>query len=633
MQETEFIDQNKEKWKEFEDVLGKKNKDPDRLTNLFIETTDDLSFSRTNYGNRSIRVYLNGISQQVYQAIYRNKSKGKNRWSHFWIEELPESLWHSRKSILYAFLVFIGGLSIGILSSVNYPEFARVILGDSYIEMTEANIQQGNPMAVYGDSEPLEMFFRIALNNIRVGFMAFLFGITFAVGTYYILLYNGIMVGAFIYFFIERGLFKESFLAIMLHGTLELSMIVLSGAAGLVLARGLLFPGTYTRTQALVHSARSGIKIMLAVSLFLVYAAIIESFATRFTSLPNIPNGDLILDIVRAIVILFSAAIVIGYFVIYPRNRYRRGLIKPPIMDELPPTPPTEIPTNTIKSSGRIFTECFLILGKTIRSSAIISALLSIAFVVGFAFLSGGKMHSIFERTVTDEYDFNPLGAFWVWDNFKYHFDFDRYPLALPFCAILFGIWLFFIARIFLKSIIPFSDRLPFKHLGGSILIGFIVAFPLVFPQGLTVFIQLFWFPFWIFVCMTGAIRGKVFPLSLSSGFKTMKRGFWKIIFTFLLILSVQWLILMVLYADFTWIFLDFIQMNLSRFSWLSKQLPYVMYTFLLAFIPLMAFSLSIYGMGLLVFSQRETNEAIGLRSTLSTIGFKRRAYGLEKES
>jgi len=75
MQETEFISRNKDKWQEFEQVLANKNKDPERLTDLFIETSDDLSYSRTYYSKRSVRVYLNGIAQQVYQAIYKNKKK------------------------------------------------------------------------------------------------------------------------------------------------------------------------------------------------------------------------------------------------------------------------------------------------------------------------------------------------------------------------------------------------------------------------------------------------------------------------------------------------------------------------------------------------------------------------------
>jgi hypothetical protein len=99
MQETDFILQNKDKWQEFESVLQSKDKDPERLTDLFIETTDDLSFSRTYYPNRSVRVYLNGISQQVYQAIYKNKAREKNIFKKFWLEDLPEAMWHSRKAL------------------------------------------------------------------------------------------------------------------------------------------------------------------------------------------------------------------------------------------------------------------------------------------------------------------------------------------------------------------------------------------------------------------------------------------------------------------------------------------------------------------------------------------------------
>ena len=144
-----------------------------------------------------------------------------------------------------------------------------------------------------------------------------------------IIFYNAIMVGTFIYFFIERGLFKESFLAIMLHGTLELSMIVMAGCAGFALARGILFPGTYTRGLALIHSARNGIKILCGVTILLLYAAFIESFATRHTDMP---------DIVRAGIILLSAVVVYGYFVWYPARRFKRGLVKPSANDENIPT-------------------------------------------------------------------------------------------------------------------------------------------------------------------------------------------------------------------------------------------------------------------------------------------------------
>ena len=73
MKETKFIEQNKEKWSEFETLLQNKSKDPDRLSDLYVQLTDDLSYSKTYYKNRLVRAYLNNISQKVYLSIYKTK--------------------------------------------------------------------------------------------------------------------------------------------------------------------------------------------------------------------------------------------------------------------------------------------------------------------------------------------------------------------------------------------------------------------------------------------------------------------------------------------------------------------------------------------------------------------------------
>ena len=96
MQETDFIAQNKEKWKEFEEVLNSKDKDPDRLTSLFVEMTDDLSYAQTYYPNRSVKVYLNGISQKIHSVIYKNKRDRKSNSRGFWSVELPSAIWSGR---------------------------------------------------------------------------------------------------------------------------------------------------------------------------------------------------------------------------------------------------------------------------------------------------------------------------------------------------------------------------------------------------------------------------------------------------------------------------------------------------------------------------------------------------------
>lgn len=88
-----------------------------------------------------------------------------------------------------------------MLSSRLNPDFARLVLGDQYVDMTLENIQKGDPMAVYKDSGPFGMSIGIAANNLFVALRTAIFGVLASIGTAFILLYNGIMVGAFQYFF------------------------------------------------------------------------------------------------------------------------------------------------------------------------------------------------------------------------------------------------------------------------------------------------------------------------------------------------------------------------------------------------------------------------------------------------
>ena len=121
---------------------------------------------------------------------------------------------------------------MGILSAANDSMFVRLILGDAYVNMTEVNIESGDPMAVYKEMREFEMFLAITFNNVRVSFMAFVAGLLASFGTGFILLSNGIMVGAFQYFFYQKGLLGEALSVIYIHGTLELSAIVIAGGAG-----------------------------------------------------------------------------------------------------------------------------------------------------------------------------------------------------------------------------------------------------------------------------------------------------------------------------------------------------------------------------------------------------------------
>jgi len=351
MKETRFIAQNKEKWLDSENLLKESYKDPEKLSNLFTQVVDDLSYSRTYYQNRSVRVYLNQVAREYFSIIYSNQKEKRNRFKTFWLDELPQIIIFSRRHLLISLLVFLLAASVGVFSSIKDPEFTSTILGQDYVEMTKANIEKGDPMAVYKKGHQLDMFLGITLNNLMVAFQTYVFGIFMSIGTLMFLMYNGIMVGCFQYFFVERGLLAESALTIWLHGTLEISSIILAGGAGITLGSGLLFPGTYSRLQAFQLSAMRSLKLMLGITPIFVVAAIIESFLTRYTDVP---------DILRLFLILLSATFIIGYFVIYPWIKSRRGFDVPLPEVKLPAASKDKPGLDRVKNNAEILKDAFL---------------------------------------------------------------------------------------------------------------------------------------------------------------------------------------------------------------------------------------------------------------------------------
>lgn len=350
MREKEFIKNNGSTWREFEDEVSKRKSNPEKLSKLYVQITDNLSFARTNFNNRTVRFYLNTLSQNLYLTVHKNRLPGKKNLQTFWMEELPATLYHTRKQLLTSLVVFLIAVIIGVFSTYQDPDFSRTILGDNYINNTLANIEKGDPGAVYKDSDAVGMFLQITANNIYVSFLVFVLGILAGLGTVGLLISNGVMLGTFQYFFFTQGVGFESALIIWQHGTIEIASIVIAGGAGIVLGQGFIFPGSYTRVQSLKNSAQKGLKIMLGLVPMFVLAALIESFVTRQTELHTI---------IRLGVIILSAVLIIGYYVVKPFTLPKATLEKYRFTGVKKQYPAQPVNLETDKTQSQLLKETF----------------------------------------------------------------------------------------------------------------------------------------------------------------------------------------------------------------------------------------------------------------------------------
>ena len=313
MKEVTFIRQNLSKWRGAELVVETvSDSDVTELADTYIDVTSDLAFAQTHYPESKITRYLNNLASALHNEIYRSRRLRWSRLLTFWTHEMPLTMWEARRELLLSFVIFAASVFVGFLSQLLDPEFCRIILGNNYVDMTLQNIAEGTPMAVYDGAAEDVMFGSITMNNVWVSFVVFVMGIFSSLGTGFFLFRNGVMLGAFQTFFAQHGLLWQSALAIWLHGTLEISAIIVAGAAGIAMGNGWLFPGTYPRLVSFRRGARRGLRIIIGTVPVFVVAGFIESFLTRHTEWP---------DVLRLTIILCSLAFVIYYYIVLPKKR------------------------------------------------------------------------------------------------------------------------------------------------------------------------------------------------------------------------------------------------------------------------------------------------------------------------
>lgn len=316
MKEIVFLNKYQSKWRALEeDLNGGVPVPAERLSELFVQLTDDLSYARTFYPESKTTQYLNELSIRLHREIYRNKKEKASRIVTFWKTEFPLVMAKNWRNLLVAFVTFVAAFAAGWFSDSRDNTYVYLMMGDSYVNMTLENIDKGEPMDVYGSLSEAPMFVYIAFNNIYVSFKYFVFGLLFSVGSLFFLFSEGLRIGAFFHLFYTKNVLGDALAAVWIHGTIEISIIIVACAAGVTLGNSILFPGTYKRSVSFVNGMKEGLKMIIGLVPCFILAALLEGFVTRHSAASTAMS---------VIIIIASLAFVIWYFVIYPQFVARR---------------------------------------------------------------------------------------------------------------------------------------------------------------------------------------------------------------------------------------------------------------------------------------------------------------------
>ena len=258
----------------------------------YRELTSDLARLRTaTRGTEPAELfYLNRLVASAHSLLYRRRTISLVRLVQFLFVDVPAEIRASVVPIGLATALLLVPVLITSLSVVKKPTLATVLLPAGMLARADSGVARSKS----GNSEYIRdpqvlrpmMASRIITNNVQVTFMAFALGISAGVLTVWLLITNGVSIGAVIGLYLSKGIGHLVFGFMAPHGVLELSAIAISGGAGFLLAAGMLIPGERTRRTALAENGRRAVRLVAGSAFLLLFAGTLEGFVSPNAKIP-----------------------------------------------------------------------------------------------------------------------------------------------------------------------------------------------------------------------------------------------------------------------------------------------------------------------------------------------------------
>jgi uncharacterized membrane protein SpoIIM required for sporulation len=241
---------------------------------LYRQTASDLAAVREDATSRPLATYLNQLLGRCHNLIYLGQKPEVSGIVRFYRDTYPQIFRETLPQTLLAFAIFVFTGIIAWVVTVHDPAFSYRVLGPKMMETIEQrkmwtdSIVTVKPLASSG----------IMTNNLSVSFSAFAMGITAGIGTIYMIMLNGLLIGVLGAATWKAGMALQLWSFVAPHGVLELPAIFIASGAGLEIARGLLFPGMLPRKISLAEAGTRAAKLLLGTIPLLVVAGLIEGF-------------------------------------------------------------------------------------------------------------------------------------------------------------------------------------------------------------------------------------------------------------------------------------------------------------------------------------------------------------------
>ena len=247
----------------------------------YRELTTDLARLQTAARGRQVDAvfYLSRLVAGGHNLLYGRRRVATGTVWRYLTVTIPREVRRSGAVIALSACVLFIPWTVAHVVLMKNPELSRDMLPAGMIDRAETARVRAEQGVGYVDIPEImrpAAASSIIANNVQITFTAFVMGMTAGIGTLLILLFNGVVLGGFFGFYASTGEGLQLLAFVAPHGVLELSAIVLGGAAGFHLAAGILLPGALTRREAIVARGRRAVNVIACATMMLVVAGAIE---------------------------------------------------------------------------------------------------------------------------------------------------------------------------------------------------------------------------------------------------------------------------------------------------------------------------------------------------------------------
>lgn len=294
MKQQGFEDRFSGEWDAFEHWLEKRSKRSQsavgglsdaEVPRRYRRICQQLALARDRRYGAAVIERLHTLATRGHHVLYGSRAGRKSRFVAFVFGGFPRSVRGERRFVALALVLFMGPLLAMIALAGFYPDLVYYFLSPEQVAKFE-HMYRADAPRLGRIPEANSAFFMLGFyiwNNIKIAFQTFAGGLFFGVGSLFFLLFNGFFIGAVAGHLTYSGHFTPFYSFVAGHSALELTAIVLSGAAGLKLGGALIAPGQFSRKQALVVAARGAAAIIYGAAGMLLLAAFVEAFWSPLT--------------------------------------------------------------------------------------------------------------------------------------------------------------------------------------------------------------------------------------------------------------------------------------------------------------------------------------------------------------